>query len=46
MLEPKVEDRLFIGEILDSAFMTHHIKTTSETNYKSYQMLSGLDIEK
>ncbi|CAD8121934.1 unnamed protein product [Paramecium sonneborni] len=46
MLEVKVEDRILIGEILDSTFITHHIKTTSETNYKSYQMLSGLDIEK
>ncbi|CAD8165430.1 unnamed protein product [Paramecium pentaurelia] len=46
MLEVKVEDRLLIGEVLDSAFVTHHIKNTSETNYKSYQMLSGLEIEK
>lgn len=46
MLEVKVEDRFLIGEVLDSAFVTHHIKNASETNYKSYQMLSGLEIEK
>jgi hypothetical protein len=46
MLEIKPDDRPYIAEILDSQFILHNIKNTSETNYKSYPMLSALDFEK
>lgn len=36
MLEAKVEERFTTLEALESTFILHHIKLTSETNYKSY----------
>ncbi|CAD8143523.1 unnamed protein product [Paramecium octaurelia] len=43
MLEPKSEDRFTTLEALESSFISHYTKITSETNYKSFQMVSGLD---
>ncbi|CAD8141244.1 unnamed protein product [Paramecium octaurelia] len=43
MLEPKHEDRFTTQEALESSFISHYTKITSETNYKSYQIVSGLD---
>ncbi|CAD8058304.1 unnamed protein product [Paramecium sonneborni] len=43
MLEPKQEDRFTTLEALESSFISHYTKLTSETNYKSFQMVSGLD---
>lgn len=36
MLEPKPEDRFTTLEALESTFILHYTKITSETNYKSF----------
>jgi hypothetical protein len=36
MLEVKPQDRYSAIEVLESAFIQHHTKLTSETNYKSF----------
>lgn len=35
-MEVRVEDRYSVSEVLESAFIVHNTKPTSETNYKSF----------
>ncbi|CAD8153269.1 unnamed protein product [Paramecium pentaurelia] len=46
MLEFKIEDRISCQEILESPYILYHSRQTSETNYKSNQILSGLELDK
>lgn len=46
MMEPKPEDRVTFYDVLESQFIIHHTKSTSETNYRSNQIVSGIDFNR